>query len=483
MEKTPQNVAVGEAGARLFGALVELAESRSDLREALRTLLAACEGGQGGAGLNASGNPPGSADGGLVSRVLVPRRSEEVHLPRPERQVDLSVIVRRARWKAAACRLVVERRRIREEGGDEEELARLEDKLRQRRVELEDCWAWMLEPSRTLPGDALLEDVAACYDTVALAAEATLTLEESGCLEPKPPSDLLYLLAESQSALLSALHKCDLRGDADQRDLFLWLKQQTTRHRIYVDRHMRLDDPADSTGSEELSRSIQAVLDQRLAQHRRSKLRSRLLGKVRYHRNKLSEAGELGEAGRADLSAIEAICSEWEQSGLPLEDASLAALLGELASAEEEVPPLVHRILELNRSEAPENPRRDALAECRSLVSGRRALLLGRAENEPEGDELVEALDLQALEFASLEGEAEPLERIRERLDSLGVELVLIAQRLPAEEYTEFKRMCMERGVPFVRLATGLDPREVAHQVLRQVAWRLRRDPARVASS
>jgi hypothetical protein len=77
-------------------------------------------------------------------------------------------------------------------------------------------------------------------------------LDAEGALSPVPAPDLLFLLAESQSSLLTALAHCDLRGDSDQRDLFLWLKEQTTRHRVYVDRHMRLDDPADSTKAAEL---------------------------------------------------------------------------------------------------------------------------------------------------------------------------------------------------------------------------------------
>jgi hypothetical protein len=125
-------------------------------------------------------------------------------------------------------------------------LAAEESALRARREDLEDCYAWMLDSPRPLPEDKYVEEVALCYDVVARAAELCIELEAEGALSPVPAPDLLFLLAESQSSLLTALAHCELRGDSDQRDLFLWLKDQTTRHRVYVDRHMRLDDPADS---------------------------------------------------------------------------------------------------------------------------------------------------------------------------------------------------------------------------------------------
>jgi hypothetical protein len=80
---------------------------------------------------------------------------------------------------------------------------------------------------------------------------------------------------------------------------------------------------------------------------------------------------------------------------------------------------------------------------------------------------------LAELTFVELqENGAPPL--IEPALDDASVDLVMIAMRLPMDDYTWFKDACMKREKPFVRLPGGVAPHEVAHQVVRQVGWRLR---------
>ena len=404
----------------------------------------------------------------LVDKVLTPRPMPgREDSSRPPRQVDLSVIVRRARWKAAACRLAVDRRAA-EEG--DAGIARLEENLRRQRADLEDCWAWMLDSPRNQPEDRLLLDVAACYDTVALAAESVEHLQERGALDPKPPAELLYLLAESQSALLSALHKCDLRGDSDQRDLFLWLKDQTTRHRIYVDRHMRLDDPADSSGSEELGDRLKTLVVRRVKNLEQGRLRGQLLNKVRYHVQKAD-----GRATEPDQRAIEVACAEWIKAGLDAKDAELVGLVAEVMSSEDGGA-AVAEVLGESTDGAPTERRRDILVESRALLETRRVLMIGVADQADDAHALVEPLGLAALRFVSIPSNVEGMPLIEPELDRPDVDLVLIAYRLPAEDYASFKTLCMEKERPFVRLPGGLAAEQVGHQVLRQVAWRLRQE-------
>jgi hypothetical protein len=230
----------------LLNTLLEVGQERADVRAALFHLRVALGGMEGEEGEV------------LAQRTLTPHPSrrdfqrESASVDRATDGVHLDLIVKRARWKSEACRFAIRRRCEAPSNGDVEGLAAEENGLRARREELEDCYAWMLDSPRPLPEDKRVEEVALCYDVVARAAELCLELDAEGALSPVPAPDLLFLLAESQSSLLTALAHCDLRGDSDQRDLFLWLKEQTTRHRVYVDRHMRLDDPADSTKAAEL---------------------------------------------------------------------------------------------------------------------------------------------------------------------------------------------------------------------------------------
>ena len=461
MDESPRPADVGEAGALLFRVLAEVAQGRPDVRDALRLLL------------DQEDAPRDAVP--LVDKVLTPRPSPaREESARPPRKVDLTVVVRRARWKAAACRLAVDKRIA---GEGDEATAQLEEDLRRQRSSLEDCWAWMFDTPRGLPEDRLLLDVASCYDTVALAAETALRLDEVGGLDPKPPAELLYLLAESQSALLSALHKCDLRGDSDQRDLFLWLKDQTTRHRIYVDRHMRLDDPADSTGSEGLGARLQDLFTKRTSLAKRGRARAQLVNKLRYHAGKAEGASPTD----ADLRAVEAACTEWLEVGLPPADDELVALVQGLvpdvttaASATAEV-----LCAASGDSEAEAAPRRDVVGECRALVEGRRALLFGEPGQADDAASLAGALGIEEVRFVDLAGAAAPLEAVHAALADATPDLVLIAHRLPLEEYAGFKQACMDGECPFVRLPGDLTPEHVAHQVLRQVAWRLRQEQAR----
>ena len=225
----------------LLNTLLEVGQERADVRAALSHLRAALGGMEGEDGES------------LAQRTLTPHPSrrdfqrESTSIDQASEGVDLGLIVNRARWKSEACRFAIRRRAEAPSAKDAEGLAAEESALRARREEMEDCYAWMLDSPRPLPEDKRVEEVALCYDVVARAAELCLELDAEGALSPVPSPDLLFLLAESQSSLLTALAHCELRGDSDQRDLFLWLKEQTTRHRVYVDRHMRLDDPADST--------------------------------------------------------------------------------------------------------------------------------------------------------------------------------------------------------------------------------------------
>jgi hypothetical protein len=460
VDKPPRSPDVGEAGALLFRALADLAERRSDVRTALRTLLDAVESAQ-------PGSHPDRGEASLVDKVLTPRvvPGREEAAARPARKVDLSIVVRRARWKAAACRLAIDKRRA---DSNDPSIIELEEKLRRQRTSLEDCWAWMLDSPRGLPDDEALSDVAGCYDAVALAAE---TAVEMGELEPKPPAELLYLLAEAQSSLLSGLHKCDLRGDSDQRDLFLWLKHQTTRHRIYVDRYMRLDDPAGSTGSADLVGRIQDLSERRARQAKRGRARDQLLNKVRYHQQK---ACGVEAPSDADLRGVEAACAEWIGVGLPVDDADLSELVRELVPDPAQALEATTKILTASSSDGVEEPRRDVLGECGALLEGLQVLVLGVDGQAEETAALVPALGLGGARHVALNTEDDPLVRIEQEVAAPDTDLVLIGYRLPSEVYASFKQLCMDRERPFVRLATGLGAEQVAHQVLRQVAWRFR---------
>ena len=469
------------AGRVLLHALVELAEEHEEVRDALLQVSGWLQ-----ANL-ADGQRRGAQDGELGDKTVVHLRGERRLAPderserplREHREVDLRLVLRRSGWKARAARFAIERRRY--EGSEREpEFAQTERELRSERESIEDCFAWMLDPYRRLPDDERLTQIADSYGNVALASEITLRLEGEGALEPGPPSALLYLLAESQSALLAALSEVDLRGDSDQRDLFLWLKDQTTRHRIYVDRHMRLDDPADFRNPAEFAERLRRTADDLSARREARRKRGQLLNKLRYHLRKVSEQSDFA---RDDYDSVVQAVDAWLEADLPAGDRVLRDLLESLVSGlPNGVEPSAGIATVMASqpatfgSEGTEPVRRpDLIERATGLLNGRNVLVFAGEADEAACEELRRSLALGEVRWVPLAEDSDELGGVLEReIERDDLALVLIAVRLSVPAYTTFKELCIEGGKPFVRLPSGTGPAQVAHQVLRQVGRRLR---------
>lgn len=73
----------------------------------------------------------------------------------------------------------------------------------------------------------------------------------------------LELLAEVQSAVRGSMLEVGESGtDIDQRAIFQWIREYTGSQRVYLDRHMRMDDPADPRAFKERLERLQVYIDQ-----------------------------------------------------------------------------------------------------------------------------------------------------------------------------------------------------------------------------
>ena len=420
----------------------------------------------------------------------------------------LATVVTRARWKAAACRLSLDKR-ARAKGvaeqptGDGAAIEQREASLRERIATLPDTSSWMLDlpfGRRLSDDDALLVDddqaarlaqVADCYDALATGAEIAIQLDESGAFRRSPAPAFLYLLAEAQSALLQSLADAPTRSDSDQRDVFLWLKDQTTRYRIYVDRYMRLDDPADASGSSDLvdrmRRAAREILD--TAKARRE--RSQLLSKVRYHVGKLEH-----QLLESEVESLRHAIQEWESKGNDLGDRGLGdalAPLRELVAEGGEPADLIASLGSLlagvtgrggrqgegtsSRKGSGDAARAEqTLVEMSALLDSRSVALLAGRDAEIDEAELQEHFGAGGFDVVRIDVDSDAAARasaLQELLDG-DHELFLLGVRFVPEEYQSFKGTCLERDKQFVRLPGALDARAIAHQISRQVGWRLR---------
>lgn len=397
------------------------------------------------------------------------RRTRENH------DVDLERVAERSACKAAAYARAVET------GSGPETVAAVRASLQPFAEDIPAGLLAVIGGEASMPSERGLDVLAACYGNVSLAAGIVLHLRNGGYLDGAPPTELLYLLAEAQSALLSVLVGAEVYADSDQHDLFLWLKGQTTRHRIYVDRHMRLDDPAECCASEELATRLRK-LDLTLEQERAAAdEEQRLIGKLRFHCGKVC-ASEVFEGD--DWETLLSVASEWRRSGHP---AGAGAAV--LSALESHLPPDLELPVDLDRLMHAEHgngsageavaaerwrSREDLLQRATELLAGRTVALFARRERGPSKAALEQEFRLSALHWVEL-GEEDTVEALLEQeIVRPEVNLVLIAMRLPGPLYELFKDLCIRHKKPFVRLPNGYGPGQVAQQVLRQIGRRLR---------
>lgn len=414
----------------------------------------------------------------------------------------LDTVLKRTRWKAAACRVSVERQGLQHlEGGErsaaEAQLANQERALRESLRGLRDTIPWMLDQPFGIRANqseafdvpdqsaAKLAVVAECYETLCFAVEHARTLEEAGLFQDGPPRAFLYLLAEAQSALLASIVDAPVRSDSDQREVFLWLKEQTTRFRIYVDRHMRLDDLADCSQSADLKQRITKLCDELTRDRKDRRQRGQLLGKVRYHVGKLLDEGG---ATRAEAESLGEALKGWAVAGLDRSDRGLSEVLQglreRLGGLDMEVAEVLRGLLGSDRAPKPAadtagNEERHAklIEEARQLLSTMNVVLFAPPSSAVDADGLAE--ELGASEFDLLEVDVDGLKAERDAaveaaLSGEGTKLFLLGVRLEPEEYNAFKERCLELKFAFVRLPGPLVASAIAHQVMRQVGWRLR---------
>ncbi|MEM9381895.1 MAG: hypothetical protein AAGB93_18205, partial [Planctomycetota bacterium] len=278
-------------------------------------------------------------------------------------------------------------------------------------------------------------------------------------------------------------------------------KEQTTRYRIYVDRHMRLDDPADPSGSEGLTARIKTAARELTEERQARRQRGQLLNKIRYHVRKLLDDAELRGS---EVESLGVALDRWREAGMEPRDRALVEVLEPLRArttdatgeAADRLRTSLAPMLEGGRSapraaaggqrgsedgslDGGRDPERSEriLAEVRELLGERSVVLVGNGVTKAQSDDLLAALgpaEIHVVEV-DVEGDAEGRWKILEQcLEDTSSDLFLLGVRLDSDEYQRFKERCLERKTPFVRLPGSFAPSAVAHQITRQVGWRLR---------
>lgn len=400
--------------------------------------------------------------------------------------IDLSLIVSRCRLKARACRLYIRRRAA--EGDPPREPAVLDEMtgMLNEGKALPGCFIWVFWRHEQQPSDADLTIIADGYDALAEACAHVQRLDQSA--DAAPPADVadaMQMLAEATSALRIALTKSWLRSpDADQDESHLWLRRETALRRVFVARHMRLEDPADPAQSGAL---IARLRDLESRQAERAKARKKvatLISQVRFHAKHKDEAGALGSHdARKVLDALDAL----HALGLRHDDARIAEAMGTPPAlpADAQPSPFALRVLQHAAAPTPADadeppfgaPEREwstQVQEARALLRGSGVVVVGGERRQDAVDRLTSAFDLADVEWVRLNehGSSSAMGApISRRATSVVLVLIKLTGHLHAEEAREHARRA---GKPCVYLKAGYNPEQVADAVLQQAAEQLR---------
>ena len=260
-------------------------------------------------------------------RVPLPRgRREAPQRRRGGEEIDLELVRQRAQIKSEACRFASWRRRLLARGADQEtEIDPKYKELVGRAKALHGCYAWPLDSNRQLPGDNELELLARCYENVSLGVHIAQRAVSSRGTEGVPSEELLYLLAEAQSALRAALQATDLRNDEDQIQTYIWVKEQAYDQDKYVSRYMRVEDPADPLKWGDLRERLEAFAQKIEGDESEDAERRDLISRLRHELERLES--DHADAGGEHWQKVLGVLDKWVEEGRPAASRELCQLL------------------------------------------------------------------------------------------------------------------------------------------------------------
>ena len=406
----------------------------------------------------------------------------------------LEGVAARMRLKADGIRWMVERRRLQREKADFDEHIRPRDREMTRRTHEApgEPFMWMSDPRPVFPDDEVMLELAAVHDALADAAELADEASERDDDPGSPVEASLRLLAEAQSMLRNALDAAVGKFDTDQLDAYSWLKEQTASRRIYVERYMRRDDPADPREADDLRQRIAQVRDAWSADRAADKAKEERLKKLRYHARRLADDPGGGEERdwRSMVKTLHEIVDvgDYPPSAKPLRSLLMPLLdrwPGDLELeqgaelAVREAHQQAQRLAGADEGGFQEHdPPRDPaeLVAARELLTGRVAVFIGGDERHDARAALEEALGLRELRWVATHAH-QSLSPIETEATRPEVDVVILAIRWASHAFGDIRHACDAADKLLVRLPAGYNPAQVAHQVMAQVSEQLRQRP------
>ncbi len=400
---------------------------------------------------------------------------------RDSEEVGLEIIARRCLLRAEATRWAANPPPI----GPERSFA--VNALIERAKAYPDCYLWMLQPQASLIAyrPEMSELLAQGYEAVAASCDMIIKWTTGPSARDEPLARaVLSIAAEAQSALRIAVEDLGGRKDTDQVAMYNRLRDEGYTRQIFIDRYMKLADPADPRNLPEIRRRMSEVVGRigsvsadgknrekrakTMAYHARHVLQG-TGGDVDYHWRKIAEAADLAVAEGVPPSS-----PELREILLPIFDA-MPDLDGLPRGFD-----LVYREIDRYLATIPDDhddepyqrePTPEVLAVADAL-RGKIVVFIGGVPRPHNRERLRSAFNLAELDWVETR-EHQSIESFEYDIARPEVALVIVAIRWSSHSFEGAKEFCERHGKPMLRLKAGYSPNQVAEQIVRQCSEQL----------
>lgn len=394
----------------------------------------------------------------------------------------LRSMINNCRLKAEAATWQAERCELLENQADfEREIAPRDKQIIKKATEL-GCFLWMSRKDSPKP-DSNTEWVilAECYVALADASDCLNDLIHlgNGCIEFL--KEALDLMAEAQSALHSIVDAIHTSPDKDQAEAFSILRELSTAHKVYIQRHMKFSDPANPDDAESISAratALQARISDRVKSERQ---RVQLLGELQ---NALGQSEDVKVSEETFRDVVEIVESLIDNGVAPSNPELRSVLfpavdqLEPMATSSKKLAAAIKSCRSIQRvnsdtssTTSPDSQPSELVEEARNLLAGGKLVVIGGEERKHHIDDLDEAFDTENIWAGSSKHTSyKNFESLISRSD---VAAVVLLVKWASHEFRKIKKYCDKYGKPLVRLGGGYNRNQVAKQLLNQASHRL----------
>ncbi len=403
--------------------------------------------------------------------------------------LPLATIAARCRVKAGAAKVQAKRA-----AGAAADTHADESALRKQAEVYPDCGLWMFDPDGYPRSKAVWTDLAGGYEVCAAAADLLRAWAGSGP-DMQHGQEVLTAAAEAQSMLLYAVADVGwVSRDHEQVQMFVHIRELGKQHQIYVPRYLRREDPAEPARWPDLADRLKAIAGRygsfgngsgvMSAATDPAKVRQKALGNLKYKLKKMAD----DPAGIADeWPRVVELLDQAVTAGVPPSSLEFREIL---LPVYDQVPPdlsttpgveRVFRAVELYRdtqaaAAAEPPPLEDTpsaeVTKVADWLRGKEVVFIGGLRRANHVSALKRAFGLADVRWLSTP-EHTSFTAFEADIVRPEVAVVLLAIRWSSHDYAEVRQFCDRSGKPLVRLPTGYNANQIAHQITTQAGERL----------